>query len=144
MGGYFPTAPEARPSRGWAFILGLVTCIGLVILGSVAGPRLFGADSIQGQQVLRYLPVLIGAAAAGVAAFTMRSSALRILSLALMAAFLAFLMVQYASLWAWLLRFHPRRTPRSPQELLWIQSVLVGGFAGGVGSLIGSVFGTRD
>lgn len=144
MGGYFPTAPEARPSRGWAFVLGLVTCIGVVVLGGVAGPRLFGSDSIQGQQVLRYLPVLAGAAAAGVAAYTMKSSALRILSIVLMATFLAFFMVQYASLWTWLLRFHPRRTPRSPQELLWIRSVLVGGFAGGVGALIGSVLGARD
>lgn len=144
MRGYFPTAPEASPSRGWAFVLGLMTSIGMVLLGSVAGPRLFGSDSIQGQQVLRYLPVLAGAAAAGVAGHTMKSSALRILSLALMAAFLAFLMVEYASLWAWVLRFHPRRTPRSPQELLWIRSVLVGGFAGGVGALIGSVLGARD
>ena len=144
MRGYFPTASEASPSRGWAFVLGLGTSIGIVALGSVAGPRLFGPDSIQGQQVLRYLPVLASAAAAGVAAHAMKSSALRILAIVLMATFLAFFMVQYASVWTWVLRFHPRRTPRSPQELLWIRSVLVGGFAGGVGALIGSVLGARD
>ena len=142
--GYSPAAPAPSPSRGLAFILGLGTCIGLVVLGGAVGARLFGAGSPQGQRVLQYLPVLAAAAAAGVAGYAMKSSALRILGLVAMAAFLAFFMVQYASLWAWLFRFLPRRTPRSPEELLLIRSVFVGGFAGGVGSLMGSILGARD